>query len=139
MSAQTFATLFSLFALGQWVVIASIYVYDATRVFMSTQRAYRAAQSLSNGRALALKVRRQASWKHLVISWVALAVGLSSSYRWAFLPHPNAQVQIFSMVLTEGLVFILFLMWRIKRDNVAYIRKLDEMREKELRAQEPPQ
>jgi hypothetical protein len=124
------ATLFTTFALTQWLIISSIYVFDASRVFLRTQRAYRLARSLRNGRALALRVRRQASWKHLVISTTGLLVGLASTYRWVFLPHPPPDTEIFSMIMTEGLVLIMFLMWRIKRDNLSYIRQIDEIRQR---------
>jgi hypothetical protein len=123
---ELFANVFTLLTLAQWILIAFVYFGDSIRVHRRTRRAYDLAQRAGNGGRRVMHSRIRTSRKHLAISFIASAVGVAVCYRWIFLPHPPPDTQIYSMVTTEGIIVILFLMWRIKRDALNLIKATDE-------------
>jgi hypothetical protein len=125
-SRELLANIFTFGTLTQWIVIAFVYFGDAIRVHLRTKRAYRLALKVGNGGRRVMRSRIKTSRKHLAISFTASAVGVAVVYRWIYLPHPPPDTQIYSMVTTEGIILILFLMWRIKRDALNLIRQTDQ-------------
>ena len=125
MSAETFANYFTVFAITQWVLISLGYTYDSMRVLLRTRQGYQIAKHLGNGRRFIMHNRYQKARVHLTLALIGLAVGISSALRWINNPAPSVDIQIASMVRTEGVVAVLALAWMLKRLDLAAYHEVD--------------
>lgn len=102
----------------QWLAIAGVFAFDATRAYVRSRRQHKAALSVGNGRVLvAMRRKGIAAWI-IVGSYIAFSLGLLSVYSNGFLPHPPPDTRIAGVVIREGIVIMLFAFWRATRTSV---------------------
>jgi hypothetical protein len=113
----------------QWLAIAAVFFRDSIRVHMRTRRQYRTALEVGNGRVMVARIRNDISRWYILASAIALAVGLLAVYSYVFLPHPPPDTRLAGVVIREGIVVLLFAVWRTKRGNVVLYRMADAYRD----------
>ena len=112
----------------QWLAIAGVFAFDATRAYARSRRQYKVAREVGNGRMFVARRRRSIAAWIVVGSSMALLLGLLSVYSNGFLPHPPPDTRIAQVVIREGIVFMLFAFWRAARTSVLLQTEADTRR-----------